>query len=518
MSNALDYSAADYVGTQIHTAQVPHGRHLQLEADVVIVGTGPGGLTAAHVLAESGARVVMLEAGSFWPKGSFHRSQARALRDLVQDRGTRVMLGNTHVPLMSGRGVGGGTLINSAISFRAPDGVLDEWMARGLDYWADREALYAEVEEAIGVTVTPEAIAGNNSHVVRRGLARMPGVTHGFMPRSAPGCAGCGTCQTGCPSGGKASADLNWLPRALRAGAHVYANTEVEEILCRGARAVGLRGAMRDPQSGDLVASVEVRADRVVLAAGAVNTPLLLLRNGLANSSGLVGRNLHVQPGTAVVAEFDEEIRIWNGATQGYYAFHPEDPEVLVESFSASAETFFAAVGEPGAAAHRLLRRLKHFAGAGSLIRDASTGVIRPVDDGGPPSIRYDLIETDREKLVRGTQFVSTMFFNAGARLVRPLLGGARWFEERNACVNFIEGVRNPADFVLYASHPMGTCQLGEDPRRSVVRPQDGRTHDHEGLYVLDASLHPTALGVNPQMTIMAQCLALARRIVAGNA
>ncbi len=514
--NPLDYSAASYVGTQIQTGATITTRRVALVADVVIVGTGPGGLTAAHVLAESGADVVMLEAGSFWPKGSFKRSQSWALRNLVQDNGTRVMMGNTHVPLMSGKGVGGGTLINSAISFRAPDRVLDEWVERsGVDLWSDRDALYTEVELAIGVTTTPEAIAGQNSMVARRGFEQMPGVRHGFMPRSAPGCVGCGTCNTGCPSGGKASSDLNWLPRALRAGARLYANTQVDEILMEGTRAVGVRGFARDPATGKLIAEVEVRADKVILAAGAVNTPQLLLRQSLGDSSGLVGRNLHVHPGSAIVAEFDEEVRIWRGATQGYFAFHPDEPDVLSETFSSSPDTFYAAVGEPGEQAHMLLRRLKHLGGAGCMIRDESSGRIKPGRGDLPPTISYSVSKTDRQKLTLGTQFVADMFFNAGARLVYPLLGGSEWFSDRNTCKRYIRSVENPADYMLYASHPMGTCQLGVDPETSVVRASDGRTHDHEGLYVLDASLHPTALGVNPQMTIMAQCLALSRRIAA---
>ena len=123
------------------------------------------------------------------------------------------------------------------------------------------------------------------------------------------------------------------------------------------------------------------------------------------------------------MAEFDEEIRIWRGATQGYFAFHPDDPEILSETFSSSPETFYAAVGEPGEPAHMLLRRLKHFAGAGCLIRDRSSGQIRPGRANGTPSISYDLTADDRARLTLGTQFVADMFFNAGARFVYPMLG-----------------------------------------------------------------------------------------------
>jgi choline dehydrogenase-like flavoprotein len=112
---------------------------------------------------------------------------------------------------------------------------------------------------------------------------------------------------------------------------------------------------------------------------------------------------------------------------------------------------------------------------------------------------------------VRGAKFVTEMFFLAGSREVRPLLRGGKFFSSWNEARQWISGA-SIGDFMLYASHPMGTCRMGADPKRSVVRP-DGRTHDIEGLYITDSSLHPSALGVNPQMTIMAHSLALGRKI-----
>jgi choline dehydrogenase-like flavoprotein len=511
----LDYSAETYVGRQIHTAQTCReaGRsRIDIKgADAVIVGTGPGGLVCASVLAAAGMRVVMLEAGKFWPRGSFKRQQSWALENLYQDGGARVMSGNTFIPLASGKGVGGGTLVNSGISFRTPDRILDAWMRdEGLDYWSDREALYDEVERAIGVAPTAANIAGQNTMVAKRGFEKM-GAKHAFMPRNTPGCVACGTCQTGCPSGGKASSDLNWLPRALRHGAELYAETRVAEIVMEGDRAVGVRGKMRDAEG--VVADVEVRAERVILAAGSVSTPLLLLAQGLANSSDQVGRNLRCHPGGGMVAEMEEDVRIWYGATQGYYAYHPEETDILAETFSAPPEAFFTQFGEVGERSHEFLRRIRKFASAGFLVKDSSSGRIRHT--GGPPNITYNVNPEDCRKFTTGFEFVAEMFFAAGSRRVRPALHGAKWFTSFNEARQFIRSVTDPADFMLYASHPMGTCRLSADPTRGVVRPEDGRTHDHPGLYVVDASLMPTSLGVNPQMTIMAQSLALSRRMLA---
>lgn len=516
--SVIDYSAQDYVGEQIHDAATwvaRNGHDATISpkgVDAIIVGTGPGGLVCGSVLAAAGMNVVMIEAGKYWPRGSFKRKQSWALDNLYQDGGARVMRGNTFIPLASGKGVGGGTLVNSGISFRTPDRVLDAWVAEhGLDYWKDRDALYSEVEEVIGVQPTRVSIAGQNTAVARRGFAAL-GVEHAYMPRNTPGCVACGTCQTGCPSGGKASADVTWLPRALRAGAEVYTQTKVDEIVMDGDRAVGVRGAMRD-DDGKIVANLDVRAPRVILGAGTVHTPLLLLHQDLANSSGEVGRNLRCHPGGAVVAEMDEDVRVWSGASQGYYAYHPDEPGILAETFSAPPEAFYTQFGEVGHRSHEFLAKMKKFAAAGFLVRDSSKGVVSATS--GPPDITYTVNEEDRRRFTRGFEFVARMFFAAGSRRVRPALNGAKWFTSFNEARQFIRGVTDPAEFMLYASHPMGTCRISADAERGVIRPTDGRTHDHEGLYVVDASLMPTALGVNPQMTIMAQSLALSRGMVA---
>lgn len=514
----LDYSAAEYLGRQLHTAETmrPREAPIELEVDAVIVGAGPGGLTTGTVLAEGGERVVVFEAGRFWTRGSFQRKQSWALKHLYQARGQRVLTGNAFISLQSGRGVGGGTLVNSAISFRTPEWVLDEWIERhGVDFWSDREELEAhfeEIERMIGVAPTDPGIAGQNSEVARRGFNAL-GIEAGYMPRSAPGCAGCGTCQTGCPSGGKASADNTWLPRMLRAGGELYADARVDDILLEGGRAVGVRAVMRDPEGGEALAEIKVRARRVILACGAVNTPLLLQRQGLANSSGMVGRNLHIHPALGCFGRFEQDVLVWHGATQGFYGHHPDDREILLETFSASPDILVAQAGGIGEDATEFLKRLRKIAACGLLIRDHSEGTVT-YNEGGAPSFGYHMLESDRQKMTTGLKLVAEMFLEAGARQVKPLLAGARFFASRNGVSDFIDSVRDPADMQLYASHPMGTCRIGADPKRSVVRPQDGRTHDVEGLYITDSSLFPTALGVNPQVTIMAQSLSLAKRML----
>lgn len=513
----LDFSAPQYLGRQLHTADTfkPRSAPLELSFDAVIIGAGPGGLTTATALTEAGWKVAVFEGGRFWTSDKFKRKQSWALEHLYQARGQRLLTGNTLISLQSGRGVGGGTLVNSAITFRAPDRVLEQWIEeQGIDFWEkdSREKLYPQVEAVIGAKPTDPSIAGQNSEVAKRGFEAM-GMEAAYMPRSAPGCVGCGTCQTGCPSRGKASADNTWLPRMLRAGGEVYADTLVEEILLEGGRAVGIRAVMRSPMDRKPIVEIKAKAPRVILAAGAVNTPLLLQKQNLANSSGMVGKNLHCHPGVGAIAKFREDIMIWKGATQGFYGHHPEDPEILLETFSASPDIFVAQAGSVGMEAMQFIKDLRKIAACGLLIRDHSSGSVT-YNEGSAPSFSYNMLPSDQRKLTMGLLKIAEMFFAAGAQAVRPMLAGGGFYYSQNEAFDFIRQATDPMGMQLYASHPMGTCRLGQDPKHNVVRPQDGRTHDVEGLYITDSSLFPTALGVNPQVTIMAQSLALAARMM----
>src|SRR5690554_2059146 len=427
--SVLDYSAAEHVGAKLQTYESFEAQDAPAKqshkVDVAIVGAGPGGLVCAAILAEAGLSVLVVEDGRFWPRHSFKRKQSWAAKHLMQEQATRVMQGNAFIPLASGRGVGGGTLVNSAICFRAPDAVLDEWVQDwGLEHFEAerRDALFSEVEKAIGVAPTPSSLAGQNALVAQRGFARQ-GLEHAFMPRNAPGCVGCGTCQTGCPTGGKATADLTWLPRALRHDTRLFADTRCERLtLSVQGRITGLIAHTRHPETRAIRVEHTIEAERTLLAAGAINTPILLLNQGLANTNGQVGLNLHVHPTVGVLAKFDEPIRLWAGATQGYYAHHPDDPEILLETFSASPDVFLTQAARAGVeSTAEFLRDFRHMAACGLLIRDQSSGQVTPGPD-QRAKIRYVLGRNDQQKLTAGLHTIVEMFFEAGSRRVMPMV------------------------------------------------------------------------------------------------
>ena len=484
-----------------------------LDADVVIVGTGPGGAAVGRVLAEAGARVVMLEAGPARPK--FRPNYANAQRYHYQEQGGMVASGSAMMPIAAGRGVGGGSLVNSAICWRTPDAVLDGWVdVLGGDARYSAASLapvYDEIETLIQVGPTNPEIAGENNLLIVRGADAL-GLPGGLLRRNAPVCVGCAQCNNGCPIGGKASMDRNLIPMALARGAVVQGDARVDTILHDGDRATGVVAHIRDTETREQVGRLTVRADKVIVCAGGVGTPRLLHQAGLADRLGpATGVGLHVHPGNAVLGLCDHEVRMWTGATQGAYFEDPALPGVLPHTFNSPPGVLLLLLGRVGLEAKEDLRLLPHFCGCVVMISDKGSGRVGAKAD-GRADIQYWFDPHDIQRIKDGMVRTAEVLFAGGAReVLAPVHGVGR----HTTVGSFSEALatRSIEDFSLYAAHPMGTCRMGTDPETSVVGPT-GETHGLRGLYLADSSVFPTSLGVNPQLTTMTLATAIARGLV----
>ncbi len=486
---------------------------LRRKVDAVIVGAGAAGAAAALGLAEKGLSVAVVEKGRRFHPHEFVAKFTVATRRMYAEGGMRAMVGNVVIPLPGGEGLGGSTLINSAIAFKPPAPALARWRRESGVEWLHEDVLGRHVDrvwETVGVTRMHPLQVGLNSVTVKRGARRL-GIQGELMDRSAPGCVGCGVCHLGCPSGGKGSTDLNFVPLAERAGAEFITCCRVERIVIRNNRAVGIEARAVDPETREPAGRVIIEADRVLLAGSTIGTALLLLSQRLGNSSGQVGENLHVHPATGGIARYPHEILGWKGAPQGFWAADESAPEAVLESAFYGPEAFFTLLPTIGRREIGRVKEARYFGMAGIMIRDVSSGTVRPTDD-GRADIHYDLVDVDRLNLIRGLRLSLRVMLAAGAIEIFPQVRGVAAIESEEDILR-----RLPDDVAvdrlgLYASHPMGTCRIGTDPKRSVVRP-DGRLHDVESLYVVDGSLFPSALGWNPSITIMAMALHLAEGI-----
>ncbi len=487
-----------------------------VDTDAVVVGAGAGGAAVAYAMASRGMRVVVLEEGHRWEPKQFPASYGWALNHIYAEKGARVVEADTIYPMPGGRGVGGSTLINSAICYRAPEHVLARWVEElGTDAGssANMAPLYTLVERTIGVVQSMPFNARANNLFIKRGAEKL-GMDGQFIHRNAPGCIGCGVCHLGCPSGGKGSVDRNFVPMAEEKGAVVYADVKVERVVVEGGRARGVVGVVRDGESGEPVGTLEVRAKAVVLSSGTVRTPVLLQAQSLANRSDQVGRNLEIHPAVGTYGFVPEAINAWDGVPQAYAVFLDKQEGILLQSYNASPEVFFTTLPWSGPDGMKKLRRLKNMAMCGGLVSDRPSGRVT-LGRNGRPQVTYTLGDVERKKLLRALRGVVSIMFAAGATEVFSGVGvGDRWStSEADALAELPDDVPEKQMHV-YASHPMGTCKMGRDPATSVVSAR-GETHDVGGLWIADASIFPSSLGVNPQMTVMAMGLMIGAHVAA---
>lgn len=483
----------------------------RLQCDVAVIGTGPGGAALGRVLAERGLRVVFLEEGP--AKSNFRPNLLHVNRYHMQEGGAMIAQSrDAMMPIAAGRGVGGGTLVNSAICWRTPDAVLSSWtpLLGGDDRYApDRlRPVFEEIEALIEVGETPDAVAGENNRIVARGAAAL-GLPGGLLRRNTPRCVGCGACNYGCPSGGKASVDQNLIPLALAAGAIVQADVKVDRIGLTGDRATAVSGIVRHPDTGADEGRITVEADRVVVCAGGVGTPRLLHHAGLADRLGpAVGQGLHVHPGNAVLGRCEHRVEMWSGATQGAWFEHPDLPGVLPHTLTAPPGTLLLVMGKVGIEAKAALKTLPYICGCVVMISDKGSGTVGAQRD-GRAKLSYSFDPHDVERIKAGMVETARVLLAGGAKTV---FGPVHGLGEHDDVDSFAAAIAPTTihDYALYASHPMASCRMGVDPATSVVGPT-GETHAIRGLYLADSSIFPTSLGVNPQLTTMTLATAIAR-------
>jgi choline dehydrogenase-like flavoprotein len=480
---------------------------LAIEADVVVIGTGAGGAVVGRELAEAGLAVVFVEEGKYFERHEFNGRPFDMQQALYKRGGATFSLGNTGIPIPVGQTVGGSTTVNSGTCYRTPDRILREWQEHlGLDELGPDAmgAYFARVEEVLGVEPAKKSLMGGNGRVIERGCNALGFTRHGPLRRNAPACDGQGVCVFGCPTDAKRSTNVSYVPLALKAGAELFAGFRVNRIVVEGGQATGVVATTREGRT------LTVRARAVVVACGALTTPMMLARQGLGARSGQLGQNLSIHPAAGALAEFDEQILPWNGIPQGYSIEDLHEEGILFEGASVPLEMTMGMTQMIGPEIVRIAERYDHIASFGFMVEDTSRGRVREVM--GQPMITYNLTEQDVAHIKRAMDVLAQVYFASGAkRVLTPFYG----FDTLDSPAD-LERLRRtnlrPWDLDLSAYHPLGTARMGRDPASSVVGP-DHEMHDVQKLYVVDGAAVPTSLGVNPQVTIMALATRAAEKI-----
>ncbi|CAM3238947.1 GMC family oxidoreductase N-terminal domain-containing protein [Nocardioides dubius] len=490
----------------------------ELSADVVVVGSGAGGGTAAGALAAAGLDVVVLEAGEYHDDADFDGSELTAFSTFYAPAPQSSVEGQ--IALMAGYGVGGGTVVNYTTSFRTPDDVREEWAGLGATQFAEQE--YADSLDAVcarlGVNTDHDAIAPRDAKL-QAGLEAL-GWHVDAMPRNVKGCdqgVECGRCGMGCRLGAKQSTAKTWLVDAAQAGARIVVGARAMRVTQALGRADGVEAVT---VSGH---RLTVRARAVVVAAGAIQTPALLRRSGLGNPN--IGRHLRLHPATAVWARYDEDVLPWTGSLQSRFSQQDRDLDgngygVIYETAPITVAFGAAFVPWHGGAAHaERMRQLRTLAPMVVIDRDRDSGEVRVGKD-GEPVVHYRLSQRDTAHLHRGIVNAARIAEASGALEIfsthqRPVgyapgrHGSIATFEADALAAGY-----DPGRVGLAALHIMGSARMGGAPEMSALNP-DGEVWELPGLVVADGSCFPTASGVNPMISIEAIAHMNARRLAA---
>ena len=485
---------------------------------MVVVGSGAGGAVIAKELAEAGLDVVVLEEGPHVPLEVYGRLRpTESLRMMGREAGSTGVLGLGETPMitvMAGRAVGGSSLLTGGVCFRVPGQIHHRWVhERGLTMLSEAALApaFEAVERESRVETVPEHMRSTSTRKFIDGATRL-GIPMKPLRRNTDGCCGCGRCNFGCPHGAKMSVDRTYLPKAMAAGARVYSDCLVEEVLTMGGRAQGVRGRILQRTPAGRVGargSLYVRAETVVVAAGSLHSPLLLMRSGLRSSA--LGRHLTLHPAFRVVSSFEERLNGWKGALQSAYSDHFEEQGITLTGLFVPPNVLAAAMPGVGAAFAKRVQDIGRAAIFGGMVHDDAGGRVWN-GPGREPILTYRMSPKDRAAMHRCIRILAECFLEAGAREVYLPIFGAPAMRNHADLARLVHDALPARRVECITFHPLGSCRISLDPREGVVDPW-GQAHELDGLYVADGSVVPTSIGVNSQLTVMAMATRIAWRL-----
>lgn len=503
---------------------------LTIRCDAVVVGSGSGGGVVAGVLARAGYKVLVLERGNYYARKNLTLLEGPTMNEMYLSNGL-MTTEDMSILLLAGSTVGGGSTINWSASIRTPQHVINEWCdeheielfgsklyQEALDVVCERMQVQSEIEEE-----------GFNNAVLRKGCKEL-GYPVQNIPRNAPSDHYCGWCCLGCKDGRKKGTSETWLLDLVESGKGlILPGCKAVKVLHHRKRgrqrntATGVAFEFDNRRGGKDICVVESRV--TVVACGALRTPTLLKQSGLRNPN--IGKHLHLHPVamawgyfpensflpekksyeggimtamSTVVAEFDKS---GYGTVIQTPALHPGMFSILMPWVS-------------GKDLKDRMRRFSRTAHVFALARDKGSGTVN-----SESGISYQLEAGDEENLKRGVEKVLRILAAAGAEEIGTHHGKGKSINVKRESYRELErflkeesgremrGLQWP----ICSAHQMGSCRMGVAAETSVVNPM-GETWEVEGLFVADTSVFPTALGVNPMVTVQAIAYCTAQSVL----
>ncbi|KAE9614539.1 putative long-chain-alcohol oxidase [Lupinus albus] len=507
---------------------------LVIQCDAVVVGSGSGGGVVAGVLSEAGYKVLVLEKGNYSARNNLSLLEGPTFDQMYLSNGF-LATQDMSLLLLAGSTVGGGSAINWSACIKTPKHVCKEWC----DSY-ELELFESEVyEEAMNVVCEKMGVQsdieeeGFNNEILRKGCEEM-GYPVSNIPRNAPKDHYCGWCCMGCKDGKKKGTSETWLVDLVKSGnGAILPRCEAIQVLHKRKK-----GSDRKIASG-VAFEIEYKGSKeicvveskvTIVACGALSTPSLLKRSGLKNEN--IGRYLHLHPTTMAWGYFPDSPspEVWpEKDKKSYEGGIMTAMSTVVADFDKSG--YGAVIQTPmlhpgmfsvlmpwtsGLDIKDRMRKYSRTAHVFALARDQGSGIVN-----SPNSISYQMNDVDKENLKKGIEKVLRILAAAGAEEIgthhnkgRRLLVKQVSYNEFDKFVQE-ESSRPLTDLStpLCSAHQMGSCRMGSNPKESVVN-QMGETWEIEGLFLADTSVFPTALGVNPMVTVQAIAYCTAQSVL----
>ncbi|TPX61552.1 hypothetical protein PhCBS80983_g01128 [Powellomyces hirtus] len=515
---------------------------VQLTCDVVIVGSGAGGGVVASELAAAGYSVIVLEKATYQHPTNFLFQEKESISGLFEHYGS-LQTEDGSLSVLAGSAFGGGTTVNWSASLALPSSVRTEWAEQhGLPYF--QSSAYSTVVDTVArrIGVSTDGIKHNSANKLFMEGSRRCGMTHSLIPQNTGGKPHeCGYCTYGCAYGEKQGSHMTFLKDAADTGnTRFVQSVTVTKIKRRGSDglAVGVIGVVRNGNDG-AVTHLRVNAKKVVVSGGSINTPALLLRSGFRNPN--VGRHLRLHPATMVFGVFGKEeqpLNPWSGSIMTVLNSAPDNAHgdgygARIEVPASHPAFFSTFIPFHSAENHKKkMLQLPYTLPLVVICRDSdgSTGRITlPKTPNEPAVVNYALGSKDQMTLVAGVETAVRALVAAGATEVYTTQQGIDSFvrppsdSEHGEDVmtgaplrEYLDKVRHhgyvPNWQAIGSAHQMGSCRLASTPREGVCDPE-GRTWDTRNCYVADASLFPTASGVNPMLTTFSVAYMVAQTV-----
>lgn len=470
-----------------------------LNCDVCIVGTGAAGSAAMASLAQKGLKVIALEAGSFLTPKDFTQKEDEMIPQLFYQGGNRSN-SKKDIRVIHGRGVGGSTLHNINLCKPLPEEIIKKWNLPGFTP-SNFNPYLEKVKKDIEVTQITDDQINENNNILKIGSKAL-GYKGKNLFHNRKGCFESGFCELGCTYNAKMNGLRVYIPKAVKAGSDVICNTKAIRLEYAAKKIKKLHAEVIHPISNKKICSLKINANYFISSAGAIEGPQLLLRSEIPDPHNLIGKKLHLHPGSAVCGIFPDVINFWQGIPQSYECdefLDLNDEEKRIWLITGSAHPIGISSLLPGHGKNHLkyMKKIPNIAAITPMLHDHSSGSVST--SFGQLKIDYKLNSSDKKQMYNGIKEAGKILLAAGANSI--ILPGKEIKELKNE--NEIDKFLNSSQYTLrdlVAVHPMSSLWMGNNPNNSVTTPQ-GRYHQLENLYIADTSLYPTSIGIPPQLT-----------------